>query len=815
MKSPVAKGAVLAADGARADAARACRLITPVIALSLFLLPAAGVGAQSLSARDLEQMLAPRKVSRDTRRVDELVNRLSGADRQQPMWPVYEFLAGELLRENGRERDAARRYWNLVQYAATDPYEDTWGCSGLVTFALYRWLEIEEGVDRIDPKEVASMAGWSDALLQTRLVRSAFGAHPILPSLPLLEEEIYYKLASVARRAGLRDLAGTYFLGYLSRLRSVNPPAEFDPLYDLVLEAGISTPDRIALFRGRRLWSLGMNSEAIPYFKQAAESRDERIRLEGSFLLARASGRRMTRSEKQRIYEHVHRYASRDDLAQEALFWNALQYGPGEVELQQGLVRLIREYDSGAWRDDAYFWLAKTEQIAGNLDESLDLYRRLREIEEDNDFVSRAAILPALALIFRGAPGDAAKAREILSEFVQKHPDLQERPLAQFWLGRIAEDQGDRAEAVRNFNETVKVDPLGYYGLRSRMHLADRKAARGQSFIANRALRQELVAKYGVSASGSLAENRSAYAQRVDTTLANGFYRLALEGEQLLRGADASKRLPDFTFEELDELGLMTRLAVMMALRQDALAAGDASGAVAERIPLAQRMGAAAADWPSAMSLVHPSVLRLTHRRAELMESSGYLASAYPEVYPEVVQSATRGKAVSPAILYAVMRQESFFYSAALSPAGALGLFQFMPGTFADQDRKWDLLATAQTPTRQSYLLNPKLSLELASRWFAEEKLPEFDHEPLLAILAHHSGDGRVRKWRRIWGEKGWRDDVELMIESFRKPELDSRERVGWGVESRRFARQVMTDLAIVEALGLYSSGEAEASGAQ
>jgi hypothetical protein len=199
-------------------------------------------------------------------------------------------------------------------------------------------------------------------------------------------------------------------------------------------------------------------------------------------------------------------------------------------------------------------------------------------------------------------------------------------------------------------------------------------------------------------------------------------------------------------------------------------------------------------------------------RRAELMESQGYLSSAYPQVYEELMDQATRGKSVPPALLYAVMRQESFFYPAALSSADALGFFQFIPGTFQDLDREWRLLESHGVPDRATFLLDPKLSFLLASRWFEEKKLPTFDQRELFAILAHHSGDTRVRKWRQIWSEQGWLDDVELMIESFRKPELDPGEKVGYGVESRKFARQVMADIAIVEALGLYREDSAAGS---
>jgi soluble lytic murein transglycosylase-like protein len=199
------------------------------------------------------------------------------------------------------------------------------------------------------------------------------------------------------------------------------------------------------------------------------------------------------------------------------------------------------------------------------------------------------------------------------------------------------------------------------------------------------------------------------------------------------------------------------------------------------------------------------------------MQTPGYLRAAYPLVFESAIREAatrqlqkleperrTYFARVAPGLLYAVMRQESFFYTAALSHAGALGLFQFTPQTFDTLDDKWALLAGGSVSDRAAYLMNERLSIELGTQYFAQRLLPAFNFHLLFAVLAHHSGESRVNKWQALWDQSDWMDDIEMMIESFRMRDFIDEKNENWGIEARGFARNVMRDIAIVEALGLY-----------
>jgi soluble lytic murein transglycosylase-like protein len=794
---------------------RSGRRVALISWASLCVLASPGaLAAPQLTERDFVRLLMPNQLvaldGQGEADVTPLRAWVEQAD-ETGLGPLHTFISAEFYAAHGDATKAALLYWRLVQDAASDPHRDTWGGSALVPFSLYRWLKLQRGRGEDGKTDFEQMSKWADDLLPRRLERSVFETHPILPSLPLFEPELYRELADVARLSGLPAKAAQYYLAYVSRVRSEALAQSDDALYRLTIDQGVATADRIALFRGRHLLSLGRKDAAIPLLEQALEHGDEEVKLEAQYLLVKA-GRWRERELQSEKLDEVHRFSSRRQLAQDALLDRALLYAPGAPELVANLEQLIREYPDGERADDAMYWLARSAQLRGELDASLVWYQRVRDFPAPSQYRDRSHVSPALGLLWRNRPGDAERAQQILSELVAKYPDSLLRQNALFWLGRIAEDAGDAASAERHFGKCAEEQPYEYYGIRAQMHLADGSAARRQLRIENTDVRKKIRDAYRIDAPATQPTGKpgSVYLERVRSSLANGLYAAALSGEAALRERAASKRIEDFTFEELDAYGLLTRIAVMMALRQDALAAAVESGFPADRMAVSRMLGTVA-DWPLSMTLVHQVAVPAGAKRSELMRIPDYLKTAYPVVYSDELARSTQGSAASPGLLYVVMRSESYFYPAALSSANALGLFQFIPSTFDELDRQWGLLASSGAADWRAYLLDERRSIALGARWFAEKKLPAFRDDPLLAAMAHHSGDARVRAWESLWQERGWLGDVERMIDSFRQSEIGPDEPDRRGVEARNFTRQVMADLAIVDAAGLYPAAAAPA----
>ena len=104
------------------------------------------------------------------------------------------------------------------------------------------------------------------------------------------------------------------------------------------------------------------------------------------------------------------------------------------------------------------------------------------------------------------------------------------------------------------------------------------------------------------------------------------------------------------------------------------------------------------------------------------------------EVDGYLVQSGTKN-GVDPLLLYSVMHQESSFKSHAVSPKGARGLMQLMPGTAIRYG--------------VSNIFDPRQNIEGGARYL-RFLLDRFDGDVNLALAGYNAGEGAVEKY-------GWR----------------------------------------------------------
>lgn len=157
-----------------------------------------------------------------------------------------------------------------------------------------------------------------------------------------------------------------------------------------------------------------------------------------------------------------------------------------------------------------------------------------------------------------------------------------------------------------------------------------------------------------------------------------------------------------------------------------------------------------------------------------LFPSGGFDNASYPVPGWEPADGFT----IDPALIYALIRQESKFNPKAKSWAGARGLMQLMPRTasFVARDRS---LRSSQ----RRKLYDPEFNLTLGQRYI--EMLLSDDNiqgNLLATVAAWNGGPGNLNKWRRT---VDYRDDPLLFIES-----IPAR-------ETRIFVEKVFTNLWI------------------
>ncbi len=127
------------------------------------------------------------------------------------------------------------------------------------------------------------------------------------------------------------------------------------------------------------------------------------------------------------------------------------------------------------------------------------------------------------------------------------------------------------------------------------------------------------------------------------------------------------------------------------------------------------------------------------------------------EGHAELIRSAAVESGLDPNLLAGVMMVESRGHLAAESKAGALGLFQLMLPTAADQARLMGL----KPPSKQELLTNGVLNARLGAGYLAWLH-PRFDGELERALIAYNTGPGRLKRLILEAGSyAAWRDARE------------------------------------------------------
>jgi len=127
-----------------------------------------------------------------------------------------------------------------------------------------------------------------------------------------------------------------------------------------------------------------------------------------------------------------------------------------------------------------------------------------------------------------------------------------------------------------------------------------------------------------------------------------------------------------------------------------------------------------------------------------------YSAIAFPKPFWNTVERASNTYGISPALIYAVMRQESLFDTYAISVAGAKGLMQLLDGTAQYMARKEGV--------RIKSLFHPETNILLGVAYL-RYLLDMWNGDLVRALASYNAGPTRVKDWNST-------EDVYLFIET-------------------------------------------------
>jgi soluble lytic murein transglycosylase len=423
----------------------------------------------------------------------------------------------------------------------------------------------------------------------------------------------------------------------------------------------------------------------------------------------------------------------------------AIAAAPDERGLQREradvLFRMRRYSDAvaafGALGDDdrlAVFWRARSLARAGRVEESLAMFERVSR-GADAELAARARFLSATLLEDTDLPAAEAAYRKVEREA----PAASQRSAATWRIAWLAWRRGDAAAAARGFERFAAnaadegERARGRYWLGRALQKLGR--ARGREELAGLA-REEPFTYYGWRAGA-----------RVDG-VAPAALSAAADVAAAPRGSPfGASTLPPATLRRIQillEAGLDERVSV------EVRPLGASAPNAATRLVLAQLLLEAGRFHLAQRLVLDYDADSLARRPAPGEEALWWMA--WPTAFDGTVERVARAHAVDPALVYAVMREESGYQPDALSVVGARGLVQIMPDT--GRRLAADLGAGTFDPAE---LFVPERNLELGALYLSQ-LVARFEGRLSAAIASYNAGPEAVARW--MAADRG-RDDDE------------------------------------------------------
>lgn len=126
----------------------------------------------------------------------------------------------------------------------------------------------------------------------------------------------------------------------------------------------------------------------------------------------------------------------------------------------------------------------------------------------------------------------------------------------------------------------------------------------------------------------------------------------------------------------------------------------------------------------------------------------------YPRPHSEIVFAQAEQNHIDPYLVFAIIRTESKYQTAAESSVGAKGLMQIMPDTAF-----WIAKQKGMENFDVELLHDPQVNIEFGC-WYLADLGREYDNNLPLVIAAYNAGRGNVREWI---SEGRWDGDLKKL----------------------------------------------------
>jgi len=337
--------------------------------------------------------------------------------------------------------------------------------------------------------------------------------------------------------------------------------------------------------------------------------------------------------------------------------------------------------------DEIYFILGRMAEEKGDLAKASEYYEgSLKEPVSSASIRDRVLWLHPWVLYKMKKYEDAVAK---LQEQTQKTRDASDKMRGLFWQARAYKNLQKNEDARALFEQLVKEDPIGYYGV-----LAVREL--GQNFNPIKAVEKDFT--YSLF---NLKDFPAASALQTEWLMSVGESGFA---EKIIDQLAQDLRKKDPTDED-------TWLVVMTSYARANL-----------YLPLFAAFNTLPGDVKDKMVQKHPELL-------------------FPRDYKDLIVQATQEEKIPPELAFSIIRQESAFNPRARSPVDAFGLMQLLPNLGKELSRN-----SKVTYKEPEDLFDPEINVPLGAKEL-KNLLSHYDQQYILAVAAYNANAGAIKGW--------------------------------------------------------------------
>jgi soluble lytic murein transglycosylase len=360
------------------------------------------------------------------------------------------------------------------------------------------------------------------------------------------------------------------------------------------------------------------------------------------------------------------------------------------------------KYPKSPWYEEALFAAGNYYLLQNNPAKYREYYGRAANLFPSG----KHSAASHWKVAWRAYLDDDPRRRQLLEEHLDRYPAATTASSAMYWLGRIAEQDGQPGQAHSLYDAIVQRYPNYYYATLARRRIA--------AMGANPSISEDTSSDYLAS-----LKKRLPAARRISAGPSAETQRLIERGSLLNaigRKDVASKELLTADYQARDAHLVGLELSRLSHERGDHFRA----------MRLMKRYGYGYLRFP----------IEVVDRK--------FWEYLYPLAWEQSLRSRSTKHGLDPYLVAALIRQESEFNPSARSRSGALGLMQVMPKT-----GEWLFGRLGMPNYSKAKLTQPDISLRLGT-FHLKNVIDRFKGNLEFALAGYNAGEHRVDTWRPL-----------------------------------------------------------------